>query len=231
MKPVKVACVGLFVLLAAACATATGPEVTYDGLELVPDAQFGGQVYRLPGADLGVYDAIGLVDCDVAFRKNWLRDQNRHSIDLGSRVTQEDVDRIRDTLREECGKTFRGALLEAPAYTLVEEFSAGEQVLILRPRIINLDVTAPDVRSAGMSRTYTTSAGQMTLYLEALDGTTGQVLARAIDRQRARESFRMELSSSVSNRAEARRILNGWSRRLREALDVLVDSEDRGAGR
>ena len=49
---------------------------------------------------------------------------------------------------------------------------AGEKVLILRPSIINLDIAAPDIMSAGMSRTYTTSAGQMTLLLDIIDGTT-----------------------------------------------------------
>jgi hypothetical protein len=162
----------------------------------------------------------------VAFRKNWLRDQNRGSLDLGSRVTQQDVDRIRDTLSEECGSMFRDALLKEPAYTLTEEFETGEQVLVLRPRIVNLDVTAPDVRSSGRSRTYTTSAGEMTLVLEAVDGTTGQVLARAVDRQGARESFRAEWSTSVSNRAEARRILKRWAERLRAAMDAVARPAD-----
>ena len=226
MKTLKLGIGGLAVLVLGACASTSAPEVTYDGLELVPDAAFGDKVYLLPGADLSGYDAVGLADCNVAFRKNWLRDQNRGSLNLGSRVTQEDVDRIRDTLKEECDSMFREALLKEPAYKLTEEFETGEQVLVLRPSIVNLDVTAPDVRSSGRSRTYTTSAGEMTLVLEAVDGTTGQVLARAVDRQGARESFRAEWSTSVSNRAEARRILTRWAERLRAAVDAVVRPAD-----
>jgi len=226
MKTLKLCFGGLAVLVFGACATTPAPEVTYDGLELMPDAAFGDKVYLLPGADLGSYDAVGLADCNVAFRKNWLRDQNRGSLNLGSRVTQEDVDRIRDTLKEECDSMFREALLKEPAYKLTEEFETGEQVLVLRPSIVNLDVTAPDLRGSGRSRTYTTSAGEMTLVLEAVDATTGQVLARAVDRQGARESFRAEWSTSVSNRAEARRILTRWAERLRAAVDAVVRPAD-----
>ena len=33
--------------------------------------------------------------------------------------------------------------------------------MIVRPAIINLDVTAPDTPTAGRSRTYSSSAGEM----------------------------------------------------------------------
>ncbi|MEJ2604832.1 MAG: DUF3313 family protein [Gammaproteobacteria bacterium] len=205
----------LAAVVLSGCATSSTPDVSYDGLTLVPDARFGDAVYRLPGADLSGYEALGLVDCEVAFRKNWLRDQNRASIDLTRRVTQQDVDRIRDALAEECDTAFRSALLEAPAYTLTESFDAGEAVLILRPSIVNLDVSAPDVATSARTRTYTTSTGEMTLVLEAIDGTTGQILARVIDRQRGRESFGMDLSSSILAR---------WAEQLRKAVDAVVRS-------
>ena len=63
-----------------------------------------------------------------------------------------------------CDEKFREALLADPAYKLVDAFSDGEAVLILRPSIIDLDVNAPDMQSANVSRSYTTSAGEMTLF-------------------------------------------------------------------
>lgn len=209
-------------VLLGACATApSAPTESYDGLVLVPDTRFG-VVYKRPGADLTAYGSYGLAECQVAFRKNWQRDQNSSRVNLGDRVTQTDVDRIKDKLGEECEMYFREALEQAPPYQLVESFSDGEQVLILRPAIINLDITAPDTRSAGMQRTYTTEAGEMTLLLELFDGTTGEILVRVIDQQRSRESSYLQWSSSVTNQADARRILSRWASQLRKGLDEVT---------
>ena len=188
---------------------------------LVPDTRFGA-VYKRPGVDLAVYDSYGLAPCEVAFRKNWQRDQNSSRLNLSSRVTQKDVDRIKDKLGEACEQYFREALEQAPPYPLVERFSDGEQVLVLRPAIINLDIAAPETRSAGMQRTYTTEAGEMTLLLELFDGTTGEILVRVIDQQRSRETSYLQWSSSVTNEADARRILSRWAGQFRKGLDAVT---------
>ena len=213
-----------FVLIA--CATNSPPPQTYDGLVLVPDTKFR-EVYRRPGADLSTFDSYGLQTCEVAFKKNWLRNQNSGRLDLGNRVTQKDVDKIKDALSAQCEKSFRAALEQAPPYQLVDSFSDGEQVLLLRPAIINLDITAPDKRSAGRQRTYTTQSGEMTLVLELLDGTTGEILLRIVDRQSGRDNGRLQWSNSVTNQAEARRILGRWASQLRKGLDQV--SADAGA--
>jgi hypothetical protein len=62
-------------------------------------------------------------------------------------------------------------VLEEDRYAVVDE--AGEDVLLIRPAIINLDVNAPDTPQAGRSMTYVASAGEMTLYLEAYDSEPG----------------------------------------------------------
>jgi hypothetical protein len=221
LKSMRIGLLAVGIALVAACAGTSTTEETYDGLVRVPEARFG-DVYQLPGADLSGYGALGLAPCEVAFRKNWLRDQNSASMDLGSRLTQQDVDTIRDALAAECDRYFREALLQAPAYDLVETFDNGEAVLVLRPSIINLDINAPDTMSAGWSRSYTTSAGEMTLSLEAVDGTTGQVLVRVIDRRRGSDSGRMEWTNGVTNRAEADRILRRWAGQLRKGLDATL---------
>jgi hypothetical protein len=209
---------GLLLLAACSSVGPAPPAETYDGLVLVPKSRFA-TVYRRPDADLTAYDSYGLAPCQVAFRKNWLRDQNNSRLDLSNRVTQGDVDRIRDSLSAECEKQFRAALEQAPPYRLVDSFDNGEAVLVLRPAIINLDISAPDTRSPGMQRSYTTEAGQMTLVLELLDGTTGEILVRVVDRQRGRETSYLQWTSSVTNAAEARRILKGWASQLRKGLD------------
>lgn len=207
-------CVGIL----TACATTEMPATSPEGLVLQPDTKVGA-LYMKPGASLKGYDEFGVTDCQVAFRKNWLRDQNSQRLDLSNRVSQRDVDRIKDNLSERCEAAFLSALQEEPAYKVVEEYSDGEAVLILRPSIVNLDINAPDTMSAGMSRSYTTSAGEMTLILEVLDATTGELLARAIDKKRGLDSGRLEWTNSVTNRADADRALNAWGKQLREALD------------
>ena len=201
-----------------ACATTEMPATSPEGLALQPDTKVGA-LYMRPGAVLKDYDEFGVTSCNVAFRKNWLRDQNSQRLDLSSRVSQRDVDKIKDTLSEHCEAAFRSALQEEPAYKLVDEFADGEQVLVLRPSIVNLDINAPDKMSAGMTRSYTTSAGEMTLILEVLDATTGELLARVIDKKRGLDTGRLEWTNSVTNRAAADRALKGWARQLRTALD------------
>ncbi|RLQ20415.1 DUF3313 family protein [Seongchinamella sediminis] len=210
----------LFAAVLSGCAS-TGqeePEVTHDGLHLVHDTTFAA-VYLKPGVDLSVYEKYGVTDCQVAFRKNWLRDQNTSRMMLTNRVTQKDMDRIKSKLGEDCEEKFRDALLKDPAYTLVEEFTQGEEVLILRPSIINLDVSAPDTNYPGIERSYTTSSGEMTLYLELLDATTEEILARVIDRREDPDDRVMMWTNSVTNKANADRILKRWASQLREGLD------------
>ena len=210
-------------MLAANAGAATQPPAeTPDGLQLVPDTAFG-LVYAEPGIDLTGYTELGLVPCQVSFKKNWMKDQNRNALDLSSRVTQRDIEKIKTKLAAECDKQFRNSLTAPPPYTLVESFTKGEAVLIVRPSIVNLDITAPDLKSAGRERTYTTGgAGEMTIVLELLDGTTGDVLVRGYDREGGRDTSPMQWSNSVTNRAEAERILKLWSERLRKGLDEAI---------
>jgi len=202
------------------CATtdAKMPTETHDGLSLVPNTKFQ-EMYRRPNADISTYTELGLAPCKVAFKKNWLRNQNFNRVDLTNRVTQKDVDRIKDRLSEACDEQFRDALLEDPAYKLVDTFNDGEEVLIIHPSIINLDISAPDVSAPGISRTYTTSSGEMTLSLELTDATTGEILARAIDKRRGLDQNRLQWTNSVTNKADAQRTLKRWAKILREGLD------------
>ncbi len=126
---------------------------------------------------------------------------------------------MKSALGDACSDHFSQALLADPAYDIVDQFDKGEAVLIVRPSIINLDVNAPDTMSPGMNRSYTTSAGEMTLALELVDGTTGQVLARARDRRRGTDYGTFQWTNGVTNKAEADRTLTRWAGLLRKGLD------------
>ena len=201
----------LFLCAFTSGASAAPPEQTSpDGLQLTPSKNVE-MLYTRTGASLAGYKQVAMLDCYVAFRKNWQRDQN----DAAIRVTAADMDRIKTKLAEEFRKVFVGALTKA-GYSMTDK--GGDDVLILRPAIIDLDVTAPDNMSAGMNRTFSTSAGSMTLFLELLDGATGQIIARAADRHNASDMGVMMWQNSVTNRAEADRQLQKWADLLVKAL-------------
>ena len=198
---------------------------SYEGLVLSEDSNVD-SLYVLPEADFSGYTKVIVLEADIAFKKNWQRDQNRNS--RGARVTDKDVVRIIDTSKDLFEHVFTDKL-EAGGYTVVSD--AAEDVLLVKPSIINLDITSPDVsrNTAGQSRSYNTGAGEATLYVELYDSVTGQILARATDRQIDRDtSMRWGLpATSVSNQQEAIRVFGYWAGLLVDGLDAArgADSE------
>jgi len=189
------------------------PEVTVDGLHHLSDTELA-IVYAKPDIDLGQYNRFFLVDAHVAFRKNWKRDQHMTGSRIG--ISSSDMERIKTELAALFKEVFTETLIEG-GYELATE--RADDVLIIRPAIINLDVQAPDTMSAGRSRSYSESAGEMTLYLELYDSVTDDLLAKALDRQLDRDTGYFQWQNSVTNRAAANRILKEWANVLKEGLD------------
>ena len=210
-------------VLIGACATSTKeelPAVTEDGLVLVEGTR-ADAVYKLPDADFSQYERVYIADVEVAFRKNWLEDQNRERRSVSHRITQEDADKIRQAVAGEFSKVFTEEL-EKGGYPVVSspgEAGPTDDVLALVPAIVNLDIAAPDTMSAGRTRSYTASAGSMTLYMEFRDAVTGALLGRVTDAQAAPDTGYMRVSNSVTNMAEADRMLRKWARKLVERMD------------
>ena len=187
-------------------------EVTIDGLHLVKNSNLT-LVYAEPGVDLSQYQRIYLSDAYIAFKKHWRRTQNNSHSD---NVSIEDMEKIRAELsllfRDVFSKT-----LEDGGYQLVTE--RDQDVLLIKPAIINLDIVAPDTRSATQMTSFAQSAGEMTLYLELYDSMTGDLIAKALDRQEDRQTGYFQWQNRVSNRAAANRILQVWANVLKEGLD------------
>ena len=59
----------------------------------------------------------------------------------------------------------------------------------------------------------------MTLYMELFDSATKSLIGRAIDNRQGMDTGGFQVSNTVTNRAEADRILRAWASTLREALD------------
>lgn len=214
----------LATLLTLGCASTseTVPTTTPDGLDLVRSDKHSA-VYVKSEAQLDIYDEFAIVPCEVAFRKNWQRDYNSAHRSSGQQIKERDIDRIKRELGEECTAFFTDALSEEPSYNLVTEWQEGQDVLLVRPNIVNLNITSPDVSSPSMTRSYSASAGSMTLYLELIDAETSEVLVRAYDSKADPDSF-VNYANKITNRQAADRILKNWATRLREAMDAVMRS-------
>ena len=208
-----------FVLLGAISVTAIAkdkvelPEYTVEGLKRVPHPKDLAIVYAEPGADLSQYKRIFLVEPYVAFKKNWQRDQNRSA---SMKVKTSDMDRIKVNVKDLFMEVFTKEL-EKGGYELADERAA--DVLIVKPAIINLDVNAPDVRTAGRTNTFTSHAGSMTLYIELFDSETDDLIAKALDPKADRDRGMMQWQTTVANRQAGMRMMQPWAEALRKGLD------------
>lgn len=163
--------------------------------------------YLMPGADFRPYTKLMIDPVEVAFRKNWMRDVN-NSASAGQRITQADAEKIAAAAREGFDEVFSEAF-KAKGLEIVA--APGPDVLRLRPGVIDLYIAAPDKMSSGFSQTYTVESGEATLFLEALDSTSGALLGRALDRRATRSSGRVSASSSVKNRADFKALFKQWA--------------------
>lgn len=192
------------------------PQTSPEGLELQKDTK-ARVVYLKPGATLEQYKRVAILDCFVDFASDWQKDFNRDRKAMGSRVTTKDMERIKAGVAAEFRKIFTEELQDKGGYQVVD--TAAPDVLVLRPAIINLAITAPDLQSPDMNRTIVESAGQMTLYLELYDSMSNTLLARAMDPQADRRGF-AQSANRTTNKAAADRILRKWASALRAHLDA-----------
>ena len=208
----------VLVMSAAAAAllpamAADEPPKEWDGLVRVSSKKLD-HVYKLPEADFSGYKRVRLDPIEVEFDKNWKPNQSQRS--PSQRLTNEDIEKIKKALAEEFRKVFTEELTKN-GYTVVAE--SDDDVLRVSAAIVNLYITAPEKMSAGMSRTYTTSAGHMTLVAELRDSVTGKLMARAVDSVQGRDTGTFMVTNSVTNMSSARTALSQWARVLREGLD------------
>lgn len=212
----------LFVLLAIPAANAEDSSDLFENLVPVENAKMGA-AYIDPNADFSVFKRVKILETFVAFRSGWERDQRSGT--RGIRITASDMDRIKSDVADLFQQVFTETLEADDGYEVVDQ--ADHDVLLLRPAIIDLDITAPDTMTAGRTRTFTASTGAATLYIELYDSVSGQIIGRAADRQGARRAGgTISWSNRVTNSAEARRMFTGWADTLRVFLDSHYTNKD-----
>ncbi len=198
------------------------PKVTSDGLNLVEGTK-AAAVWVLDGADFSEYDSVMILDVGVGFKKDWRRDYNKNEISLDRKVSKSDAEKIKQRVADEFKKVFTAELTKA-GYTVADYDVklAEDYILVLRPAIMDLVVTAPDTNQMGRGRTYTASAGAMTLYMEFYDSVTSSLLGRVVDRQNARDNGMMSISSRMMNKVEADRLFKKWAGLLITKMDSVM---------
>jgi hypothetical protein len=204
---------GIATAPAVALAESEPPEISLEGLELV-EKDRRGELYADPDIDWSVYDKILLDKASVAFRKHWQRDQNRQQ---SFKVRASDMEKIKTELAALFDEVFTEELTTKGGYEIASQ--TADNVMRITPRIVDLDVYAPDTPTPGITRTFTESTGRMTLKLEIYDSVTGDLIVTASDRRESPRRGYMQWTTSVTNRAEARQMLQRWATGLRERLD------------
>jgi hypothetical protein len=181
---------------------AQSPE-EIDGLVRVKNKQLD-HVYILPNANYSAYKRVRLDAVDVSFDKSW------------SRLNPTDIQKMRAGLANEFRKVLSDELGKG-GYTLVDQ--DGNDVLRVTAMIVNLSITAPDKKGAGITRTYVASSGRVSLVAVVRDSVTGQHLARAVDTVQGRNTPRFELSSRARRLGDAQVAFSRWAKVLRTGLD------------
>lgn len=197
----------------AVLAKSEPPEISLEGLQLV-EKDRRGEIYADPDVDWSVYDKIQLDHATVAFKRNWKRDQNRIQ---SFKVRDSDMEKIKTNLSEMFDTVFTEELTKNGTYQITTE--SGDNVMKITPKIVDLDVYAPDTMNVGNTKSFTESAGKMTLKLEIYDSITGDLIATASDRREADRRGYMQWTTRVSNNADARRMLQRWATGLRKRLE------------
>jgi len=189
------------------------PERTFDNLVVVEDAAVY-MAYIDPDADFSVFKRVAILEPYVAFRSNWQVDQNRNR---HRNIRSRDMESIKADVATQFERVFTERL-EAAGYEVVDV--ASEDVLLLRPAIIDLDIIAPDTRTASRSRTFTVSSSAATLYIQLFDSLSDDIIGRAADRRSVRSSSgQISWNNSVTNNADARRMFGHWADTLIAFLD------------
>lgn len=189
------------------------PDTTKDGLERVPDSQVA-LLYVQPGATLAPYTRVALIDPQVSFVAGYKNRMNAR-LHNTARVTDADMEDMQAALAQLFREVFTNELQNNGGYVLVD--GAADDVLALRPAIIDLDVLGPEL--SPNQRSTVPSVGEMTLYLELADSITGNILAKVLDHQFDRTRVTTALRNRDRNERAFRAMLEHWAVLMRESLD------------
>jgi len=190
--------------------------MTSDGLARVESAGFD-EFYLRPKTDLAGYRKVMVDPAQVSMKQGWLKHINSTK-DVTRWITAMDVKRIIDganqTLEGSVTRAFRGRGYEIST-------APGPGVLRLSPSVPDLWLNAPDIQAADPARFASVDAGDATLILEARDSVSGAVLARVVDRNTARQTFRLNPTTTTSNVFWFQMIFESWATKCAREFEAV----------
>jgi len=192
------------------------PQVSPEGMELSVSTR-STIAYKKEGVDFSEYDKVQILPSVVAFKKNWKRDFNRDQSSLSTRIGDKEVMRIKTSVAALFDEVFKEEFGKGAKFPIVDEVSSN--TLVIRPAVVDLDVTAPDLQTAVNMKSFSSDAGQATLFLELYDGVSGEILARILIASVAGDNGYNQWATRVSNRADAKRMIRKWAKALRTKYD------------
>lgn len=201
----------LCALLLGCRASPPPEERTDDGLVRVPSRAVAG-VYRHPDADFTVYKRVMVEPLSIEYMRDWRR-QHRD-------VEESELKRIEAEARKSFREEFIDALVDEGSYELAETREA--DVLHVTPRVVDLDIPAPEVAVQPGTRSYAPHPVRMQIIGELRDAATDTLLLRVIlfEGQQRYPFNELRLANRATTAHEMRTGFGRWSQAVREALDV-----------
>jgi len=197
-------------------AAAEDQPQSWDGLVEVKPKRMDA-AFLLPGADFRPYTKVMIDPTQVAFQKDWFKRMN-DTRDFSRRVSKEEAEQILAAARANFDEIFTEAYAKA-GYAVVT--TPGPDVLRVSTAVVNLYINAPDVGSTGMSKTFTTEAGEATLFVEVRDSQSGALMGRVIDRRETQGIAGRTQANRATNTAEFRLLFQNWAGTTIQGLEEL----------
>ncbi len=212
----------LLLVLGGLHATVYGHEeagtVNFEGLTRLDDGPFAESWVDLQ-VDFPGYTKVILVDPYFQFRA-----VKRSSSAAARRANQRKFyisENNRERLIREVGEIYRTELGSSRHFTLVDE--PGPDVAILLIGVFDIVSRVPP-ELAGRNEVYLASVGEATLIVELRDSLSLETIFRGIERRVAqRPGSYPQISNTVTNWAEVRRLAMRWATTMREGLDAIHD--------
>lgn len=123
----------------------------------------------------GRYRSVRVSPCVASMRTNWLADHNAMRTRPMRRLTASDLQAVERRVGEQCDRVFDEALAGLSSLTFVRvDSESPASTLIFQPRVIDLDVAAPDTLDPQVFRVYVPQSTEMVLVVDAIDAATGE---------------------------------------------------------
>lgn len=197
-------------------------DVTYDGLVRDENAQIQ-NVWIKTDIDLASYTGY-LLDVDLEFRVP--RGDKPRSRAREFPLTEDDKQSMAAFVED----TFREELLTSRYFR--ESDSPGPAVVRIHVRLMDIVALAPTDPDIGVgtnedaessAHLYVSSVGEATLVGEVFDTTTGEIIARFVERRAGRQAVGGVQSSRASDWAEIAPGVKRWGGLVRDRMDQIHD--------